>query len=56
MKTIREEMKKVNPLTTHPDLVKQDVEARMKSEIINAILEQPGMKTALRSTIAKLGL
>jgi hypothetical protein len=49
-------IKEIPDLTTHPDLVKTEVQKRMKDEMLNSIMAQPGVKEALQSTIAKLGL
>jgi hypothetical protein len=56
MKAIHQKIRKLPALCTNTDFVKREVEEKMKNEIINSIMQQPGMKTVLQSTIAKLGL
>jgi regulator of replication initiation timing len=56
MKTIHEQMKQFKPLSTYKPDVKEEVELKLKSEMMQAVLSQPGVKEGINSAIAKLGL
>ncbi len=56
MQKLHREMREIQNLQTNPQLVKEEVVAGMKKEMMDSIMSQPGVKEVLRSTIVKLGL
>jgi hypothetical protein len=56
MQKLSDEIRKLHELPTNKEYVKAEVVQKMKEEMINSIMDQPGVKEAFKSTIAKLGL
>jgi hypothetical protein len=56
MKELHAELKANPILQTNPEWVRNEVKSKIEKEMLQAIIDQPGAKEGIRSSIAKLGL
>jgi hypothetical protein len=47
---------KMETLSTHPEVLYQEIKAKIQEEMISMIAEQPGMKNVINSTLRAIGL
>lgn len=53
---LNEQMKRLETLTENRKIIREEVEQKIKAEMVSAILEQPGVRDSIKSAIAKLGI